>query len=294
VIVLDDASTDNSIDVIIETAERQERDLALVLNDTNSGSVFAQWRKGAEMASGDFLWIAEADDLSHPAFLSSVLQVMSADPSIDIAFSDSRAIDMDGKTIYDSYKPYYASIEPGALSRTEIFSGREFVQRFLAVKNTILNVSAVVWRREALLRALDACAQELPGYRMAGDWRIYLQVLSAKDAKIAYVADPLNVHRRHATSVTHALKAEQHLGEIDRTQRLALKIFNLKELTAQGQQAYLRDVSEQLLGSRRAPKVASEERPSAPAERVESAPAGAVQIRIDDGAQAPRRKRRKT
>ena len=51
-------------------------------------------------------------------------------------------------------------------------------------------------------------------YRMAGDWRIYLEAMATPSARIAYVADPLNMHRRHAQSVTHALKAQQHVDEI--------------------------------------------------------------------------------
>ena len=140
-------------------------------------------------------------------------------------FATSRSIDAEGKEVYASYKPYYATIEPDALSRTEVFEGVDFVTRYLAVKNTILNVSSVVWRREALLAALEACRDQLGEYRMAGDWRLYLQALAAPGAKLAYVADPLNIHRRHAESVTHSLKAEKHVGEIKSMHRVACELF---------------------------------------------------------------------
>ena len=51
-------------------------------NEENSGSVFAQWRKAAELATGDYLWIAEADDLSDPEFLARVMQAMDEDPAV--------------------------------------------------------------------------------------------------------------------------------------------------------------------------------------------------------------------
>ena len=66
VIVLDDCSTDDSLPVIRQVAGEWRRYIQLVPNEENSGSVFAQWRKAAELATGDYLWIAEADDLSEP------------------------------------------------------------------------------------------------------------------------------------------------------------------------------------------------------------------------------------
>jgi glycosyltransferase involved in cell wall biosynthesis len=246
VIVLDDCSTDDSISVIWNVADQRERDITLVVNEQNSGSVFLQWARAAEMAKGEFLWIAEADDLSEPTFLSSLIALMNADPHIALGFSDSKAIDGEGAPVYDCYKPYYASIEPGALSRTEVFDGREFATRYLGVKNTILNVSSVLWRREALLRALVACRDDLTELRMAGDWRIYLECLAAPGARIAYVADPLNVHRRHAASVTHSLKAQQHIAEIESMHRVARGRFALTQRQTTAQTDYLKEVTAQL------------------------------------------------
>jgi glycosyltransferase involved in cell wall biosynthesis len=249
IIVLDDCSSDDSIPVIMKLADERQRDLTLVINEQNSGSVFAQWAKAAEMARGEFLWIAEADDLSEPTFLSSLLALMNGDPDIAFGFTDSKSIDADGAHLYASYKPYYATIEPGALSRTEVFDGRDFVSRYLGVKNTILNVSSVLWRREALLRALESCRGDLSDLRMAGDWRIYLEALGTRGAKIAYVADPLNIHRRHAASVTHSLKAQKHIEEIDSMHRVARERFGFTERETKSQAAYLEEVTAQLLGA---------------------------------------------
>lgn len=248
VIVLDDCSADDSVSVIMKVAEERQRDLTLVLNEQNSGSVFAQWTKAAEMARGEFLWIAEADDLSEPTFLSSLLALMKVDPQIALGFTDSKSIDGEGAHVYASYKPYFASIEPGALSRTEVFEGAEFARRYLGVKNTILNVSSVLWRRDALLRALAECRGDLTGLRMAGDWRIYLECLAAPGARIAYVADPLNVHRRHAASVTHSLKAQKHVDEIAAMHRVARDRFGLDRRNLSTQATYLEEVTAQLLG----------------------------------------------
>ena len=246
IIVLDDASTDDSVNVIERAAESRDRDISLVINETNSGSVFAQWRTAAEMAIGDFIWIAEADDLSEPSFLSSMLALMRDDPKIALGFSDSRSIDADGATVFASYKPYFATVATDALTQTEVFDGADFLRRFLSVKNLILNVSSVVWRREPLLRALDACQDDLANFHMAGDWRIYLECLTAPGAKIAYVASTLNIHRRHAASITHSLKAQKHVDEIARMQQAIRQRLRLPSALMDQQQAYLDEVAQQL------------------------------------------------
>jgi glycosyltransferase involved in cell wall biosynthesis len=245
VIVLDDCSTDDSIPVIREVAGEWRRYIQLVPNAENSGSVFAQWRKAAELATGDYLWIAEADDFSEPEFLARIMKAMDEDPAIVLGFSDSRTITSDGSALWDSYKSYYATVEPGALAHSGVFEADEFIRRFLSVKNLILNVSAVVWRRDALLRALDQCEEDLASFRMAGDWRLYLEVLAEPGARVAYETAPLNVHRRHAESVTHSLRADRHIAEIDEIQELVAQAFGLSKTIRRAQQTYLAEVIKQ-------------------------------------------------
>jgi glycosyltransferase involved in cell wall biosynthesis len=247
VVVLDDCSTDDSLEVIPRVAREAGRSVRLVPNTTNSGSVFAQWRKAAELAQGEYVWIAEADDLSDPRFLSRAMALMQGDPAVRLCFTDSRTVHADGSAMWESYKGYYETVKPGALSRTEVFEAADFVRDFLSVKNLILNVSAVVWRRDALLAALDGCAEELRGYRMAGDWRLYLEALRAPGARIGYEAEPLNTHRRHAESVTHALAADRHVEEIARCHALAAAAFPaLAEAVKPKQAKYLEEVARQL------------------------------------------------
>ena len=42
--------------------------IKFIENRKNSGNVFKQWLKGAEEATGDYIWIAEADDLADANF----------------------------------------------------------------------------------------------------------------------------------------------------------------------------------------------------------------------------------
>jgi glycosyltransferase involved in cell wall biosynthesis len=244
IIVLDDGSTDDSVAVLNGIADSCSRDIQVLVNKKNSGSVFGQWEKAAKAATGDFIWIAEADDLSEPTFLAEIMALMRGDPKIGFAFSDSCALHPDGSVMWRSYKTYYGETESGALSKTEVFDGDEFARRYLSVRNLILNASAVVWRREVLLQALSSCSPA--DFRLAGDWRLYLQALSVPGVRIGYISSTLNKHRRHDESVTHTLDAEKHVAEIVRCHAFAADAFQLPQSYRDLQRAYATMVREQL------------------------------------------------
>ena len=243
VILLDDASTDDSLAIARETAETAQRDLRFIVNERNSGSVFRQWRRAAEAATGEFLWIAEADDDSDPRFLTRLVSALEARPDAVMAFSDSIAIDASGAILSDSYKSYYNRVAPGLLTVDGDFEGQEFLRRCMAERNIILNVSGVLWRREALRASLDRCGEALAKYRMAGDWLLYADMLSQPGARICYVAQPLNRHRRHGDSVTHALDAKRHVKEIAAVQRVVATIVKADQKLRRRQAAYIAEVT---------------------------------------------------
>nr|HMN86756.1 glycoside hydrolase family 99-like domain-containing protein [Bauldia sp.] len=217
-IVLDDASTDDSLAVIDATLAGWDGTTRVVVNQTNSGSVFAQWRRGAELARGDLVWIAEADDTASPGFLDAVIARMEA-AGAALGFSDSFQIDGDGRRIGRSYARYCDDGTQGRFHGDFTLDGATFLRECLSIKNTILNVSAVVWRREALMQALAAAEPRLAGFRTAGDWLLYVELMRA-NASVAYVGRSLNGHRRHATSVSRVLDRRRHLDEIVAMHRL--------------------------------------------------------------------------
>jgi glycosyltransferase involved in cell wall biosynthesis len=243
ILLLDDASTDASLSVARDVAEQAGRAVTLIVNERNSGSVFAQWRRAAEAASGEFLWIAEADDESDPRFLSHLLARLKANPDTVMAFADSIAMDGDGTILSDSYKTYYKRATPGLLATDGDFAGRDFLRNCLSERNLILNVSSVLWRRSALLAALERCGETLTTFRVAGDWYLYADVLSRPGARIAYVAEPLNRHRRHQSSVTHALGARRHVDEIAEVQSFIAKLLKADPKLKRRQAAYLNEVT---------------------------------------------------
>jgi hypothetical protein len=152
-----------------------------------------------------------------------------------MAIADSRAIDATGKTLMADYQRYYAESGAPALGQSFTMPGRDFATNFLATRNLILNVSAVLFRRTALLAALDRLGTELDQFKLAGDWRVYLEILTTQPGSVAWVAEPLNHHRRHERGITASLAPERHLDEIALIHTLAAERLDL-DATARARQ----------------------------------------------------------
>jgi cellulose synthase/poly-beta-1,6-N-acetylglucosamine synthase-like glycosyltransferase len=81
VIILDDASSDGSLAELERLWPTFDPEPRLEASSDNSGSVFRQWMKGVSLARGEYVWIAEADDLSKPAFLRSLVDLLESNPA---------------------------------------------------------------------------------------------------------------------------------------------------------------------------------------------------------------------
>ena len=223
-IVLDDASSDDSIDVLDALQVELDVEIRVVRNSENSGSPFHQWGRGVAMARGDFVWIAEADDVAEPGFLAEVTAAF-ADPDVVMSYCQSKQIGSAGEILAGHYLDYTAEVSRERWIQAYTARGIEEIRTCLAIKNTIPNVSAVVFRREALLRAIESRLGNMLEYRIAGDWIAYLELL--KSGSIAYTPRALNRHRRHQSSVTIASDNLPHLLEVLRVQKMVREQYEL-------------------------------------------------------------------
>lgn len=233
-IVLDDASTDDSISVVRDVCGQHRRRIKFIENPENSGSVFKQWAKGVREASGEFVWIAEADDLAKPDFLTRLVSAMAARDEPLFAFSDSAQIDYTGASLGSSYAAYCNEYTDLDFSADFTLPAQQFLAQAIGVKNNVLNVSAALFSRAAIAQALAKVEAELADWTIAGDWRLYIE-LCKQPGEVAYLADALNTHRRHAASVVGSNKLQAHIDEISRIHRIvaAATLGNDAALTRQ-------------------------------------------------------------
>lgn len=192
VIVLDDASSDDSVAVIKEHIADQSN-AKLIRNRKNSGDVFAQWRKGLARSRGKFVWIAESDDTCEPRFLSMLVDAM-AQSDVMIAAGNTIPFTAAGGRDPKALRNYYDTQCPGLFETDFKLDGDRFVNLGMGAACLLVNASGLLFRTELLRAHIDKGS----GYSMCGDWAIYLHIL--RHGKVAYVAGAVNLFRRHQTS----------------------------------------------------------------------------------------------
>ena len=190
-------------------------------NKTNSGSVFHQWIKGLEIARGDYIWIAEADDLCTKTALEELLACFEKDDNIVLAYCQSKQIDEQGRLLADNYFDYTNDIDSEKWHKDYIRDGLQELSDTLVVKNTIPNVSATLFRKHDV----SPIADEIIRFKIAGDWFFYAWLL--KQGKIAYISRSLNFHRRHEQGVTKSENKELHFNEVVQMQEQIMKSVDI-------------------------------------------------------------------
>jgi len=193
-IILDDASTDRSPQVLEELLRNEDRRhprIQLLLAQRNSQSVFKQWNRGIALARGEYIWIAESDDYADPRFLETLVKVLEEHPDIGLVKCRSITVDENSRPI------------PGVgehpvtrdWSHDFILPGAEDCRLQLTHGTSIANASAVLFRRQLYLDAGWAD----PSYRMCADWLQWARMMLRAD--FAYVSTPLNYYRWHQDTV---------------------------------------------------------------------------------------------
>lgn len=193
VILLDDASIDESRVILNEYAARPEVK-HVVLNDTNSGNTFMQWEKGLSLATGDYIWIAESDDVADSTLVSRLVSALEQSDAL-IAFAHSEWIDERGVIIPRNRDKQWKS--------DFVIEGVPFVKKYLLGYSYICNASAVLFRRSAL-GGVDM--QHVKQYSASGDRLFWISI--ALQGKVTYIAEPLNRFRQHTNKVSGGAEYE--------------------------------------------------------------------------------------
>jgi len=218
IIFLDDASSDDSVKVVRPLLEASGIPFKIEVNERNQG-VYRQWIKGIEMATGEYLWIAEADDTCEQDFLEKLSRRMIDDGSV-IAYCQSRRIGDQGQLLapHNLHHTDDLSRERWLHDYTE--TGLREVTDYLLYRNSIPNASACLFKKSAL----KDIPEDFSGFRFVGDWLLYAWLLSKGD--VSYLAESMNHFRRHSESVTRIQgKSEDYLEELVRIKRYIVHNF---------------------------------------------------------------------
>ena len=206
VILLDDASTDDSLKVLREFQELHKDNTRLIANEKNCGSVFGQWQRGINAARGDLIWVAESDDYSAENFLAELVKVF-VDETIKLAFVRTDFI-QDGVKTFDT-ESYLADINCFDWKQNFAVTAAEFVANAMAIKNVIPNVSGVLFRKPSNIRA--EILEIWQDMKLCGDWLFYLEIM--KGGCVYYSPAATNFYRVHQKSTSLKIQKETRYYE---------------------------------------------------------------------------------
>ena len=212
VIILDDCSTDNSLEVI-EKYRSDTRIVDVIVNEKNSGNTFLQWDKGIHLAQGELVWIAESDDYCELNMLEELVKAISKHSKTVIAYTDMVSVNESGDPLTPWKDFPHSPIKKGEIAPTANYTlirvtekikftnryltSRRFTKKYLAFYCAIKNASGTIFRKEPALNLSDKYIT----IKAAGDYMFWTEL--AQRGHIAVINRPLSYFRRHAQTVSY-------------------------------------------------------------------------------------------
>lgn len=204
-IIVDDASTDNSVEVI----KKYEGDPRIKTKffSQNSGLPYKRWNDAADIACGDYILFAGADDSCAPTMIEKLVEKLDANPNVGIAYCQSMEMDSESKLVR-SMKKYTDTLDKERWSKDYVDKGTNEC-RYLVIKNVIPNASAAMIRRPIF----DELGRFDENLKLVADWTLWSKIMMVSD--VAFVAEPLNYFRCHSGTVrSKMMKVGSHTEEI--------------------------------------------------------------------------------
>jgi glycosyltransferase involved in cell wall biosynthesis len=219
-IIVDDASTDNSLEVIDKYT--RDRRVKTQFFSQNSGLPYKRWNDGAALAEGEYILFAGADDSGELTLLEELVEKLDANPTVGIAYAQSWEIDSQGK-ILCSLARQTEHLSKERWNKNFIDAGKNECH-YMLINCTIPTASAALIRREKF----EYVGRFNEKLKLAADWMLWVKILLISD--IAFIAEPLNYHRTHPNTVRNSTRKDGlHLEEDYQVMSFILKNTQISE-----------------------------------------------------------------
>lgn len=199
VIVVDDASTDNTEEVL---ASFRDRRLRYIRHERNKGGSAAR-NTGIALSEGEYIAFLDSDDEWLPYKVEKHLRVFSEDPGCGVVFSAHIEIDRHG------------------LTRVHRDMGPEgWIYKDLLVSAVVGTTSAVVVKRECFETA-GLFDETLPSCQ---DWDMWIRI--AKNYRFRRISEPLVRYYWHGNQISTNFEAvyKGHLAILQKYKEEIMKL----------------------------------------------------------------------
>lgn len=181
-VVVDDASTDDTLAILEEYAALDDR-IHVFPAENNLGFI-ANFERGIRLAKGEFIALADQDDIFRSDKIEVLINTLKAYPERDLAVSDLSLVDENGNVLSESMwisQKMYPS------------TGHPF--RRLVYENFATGCAMMI-RRKLLELALP-----FPSDCLVHDWWLAVVAASENAGGICLVREALTSYRQHASNV---------------------------------------------------------------------------------------------
>ena len=134
-IVVDDASKDNTVEIVKRFAETDSR--VLLHRNTNNLGMTGNWNRCVELADSEYIKLICADDILLPQSLEMEMKALTKDENIVMTINDSIMISESGRKL-GVFKRYY---------KKGIFPGKEIARKSLIASNFFGMPCAVLFKK---------------------------------------------------------------------------------------------------------------------------------------------------
>ena len=204
-ILLDDGSTDNSLNIAKEFAEKDSR--IKVLSDGQNKHLAYRLNEIAKLCQTKYLARMDADDIMHPERLEKQLKILEQNPEIDVLGSNAYSIDDNDniqgirmKIDNNEFKllDCKSFIHPSIIAKTTWFRANPYDEKMVKAQDYEL------WQRTLSKSVFKVYTQPLLFYREFGDnyYKKYFSGFSSKK----YVASKLKSKKLYLESYKHLAK----------------------------------------------------------------------------------------
>jgi glycosyltransferase involved in cell wall biosynthesis len=186
VLIIDDASPDNTAQVAAELAQRDHR-VTFIRHAENRGHI-ATYNEGIEWTRGDYVLLLSADDYLLPGAFQRASALLDRHPNVTFVF---------GAAVVLSCELQKTRISPTWPSKQDIVvTGLEFIAKSRS-DNLVFAATAIV-RRTVLMR-VGGYRSDLPH---CADMELWFRLAATGD--VGYIPGPQGVYRLHNANMSLA------------------------------------------------------------------------------------------
>ncbi len=205
-IVIDDCSEDES-DLIIKKLQ-SEHDFKYFRNEKNSGSPFAAWEKICTLATGEYIWVCESDDVAAPTFLETAVNSLLGEPNAVMFYCSSNIINEKSEVIGHTDSYFHDTWKETRWDGNFSEDGHTELSMFQLRGQTVPNMSSALFVSDAFIVAFTPFIKRL---RLTGDWLFVGEIM--KLGRVIFSHAALSYFRKHEVTSRVRVKSARSQAE---------------------------------------------------------------------------------